>query len=211
MVTVTADYRVASRNGVRANSCVADAKSAIRWLRVNSERLGIDPDRIVASGGSAGGHLAVSTALLPGFDEPGEDQAISSVPNALVLFNPAVMLAPMEGRNWPRLAELGERLGTDAESISPIHHVSKGLPPAIIFHGKADQTIPYWSVEFFTERMKEAGNDCTLVGYEGKGHGFFNYCIGDGEAFVSTMRTTEEFLRRLGYLQETGTTDQADR
>jgi acetyl esterase/lipase len=210
MVAITADYRVASRQGVKADSCVSDAKSAIRWVRANADRLGIDPNRIVASGGSAGGHLAVSTALLPGFDEPGEDRSVSSVPNAMVLFNPAVMLAPLEGKSWPRLISLEERLGTDPESISPIHHVRGGLPPAIIFHGDADETIPFWSVELFTTKMKEAANDCTLVGFEGKGHGFFNYRIGDGEAFNSTMRATEEFLRRLGYLQETGKTDPSD-
>jgi len=200
MVAITADYRVASRHGIQADSCVADAKSAIRWLRKNSESLGIDASRIVASGGSAGGHLALSTALLPGFEEPGEDQSISSVPNALVLFNPGVMLAPVEGKEWSRLEELQERLGTDAESISPIHHVKEGLPPTIIFHGKADQIVPYWTVELFTVKMKQAGNVCTLLGYEGKGHGFFNYRAGDGEAFTSTMKSTEEFLRHLGYV-----------
>jgi acetyl esterase/lipase len=200
MVAITADYRVASRHGVSINSCVSDAKSAIRWLRTNSDLLDLDPNRIVASGGSAGGHLAVSTALLPDFDEPDEDHTISSVPNALVLFNPAVLLAPMEGRSWSGLARLGDRLGTDAESISPIHHIRSGLPPTIIFHGEADRTVPFWSVEFFEARMREAGNDCTLIGYEGKAHGFFNYGRGAGKAFFLTMQATEEFLRNLGYI-----------
>lgn len=200
MVAITADYRVASRNGVKANTCVADAKSAIRWVRANSSRLGIDPKRIVASGGSAGGHLAVSTALLPGFDEPGEDPSISSAPDALVLFNPAVMLAPFEGKTWPRLENLGNRLGADPEAISPIHHVRKGLPPTIIFHGEADQTIPFSSVRLFTEKMTEASNKCTLVGFENKGHGFFNYRDGQNSAYSETMEATTKFLSRLGYL-----------
>src|SRR2546425_12315614 len=61
MVAMTADYRVASRNQVKAVSCVADAKSAIRFVRQEAARLGIDPNRIAAGGGSAGGHIAACT------------------------------------------------------------------------------------------------------------------------------------------------------
>src|SRR5262245_37466762 len=92
MVAITADYRVASRHQVKPTACLADAKSAIRWVRQNAKRLGIDPQRIAAGGGSAGGHLAAATATVPGFDEPGEDTKVSAVPNALVLFNPALVL-----------------------------------------------------------------------------------------------------------------------
>jgi acetyl esterase/lipase len=181
-------------------SCVADAKSAIRWVRSNASRLGVAPNRIVASGGSAGGHLAVSTALLPGFDESSEGQAVSSSPDALVLFNPAVMLAQFKGRTWARLLDVAQRIGGDPEAVSPIHHVREGLPPTIIFHGRADQTIPYWSVELFTEEMTKAGNDCSLMGFEGEGHGFFNFRGGENRAFDATMKAIEQFLTRLGYL-----------
>src|SRR5436190_14367525 len=94
MVAMTADYRVASRNQVKAVSCVADAKSAIRFVRKEAGRLGIDPNRIATGGGSAGGHIAACTGVVSGFDESSEDAAISSVPNALALFNPVVVLAP---------------------------------------------------------------------------------------------------------------------
>jgi acetyl esterase/lipase len=87
MVAILADYRVASRHGVKIPECVRDAKSAIRWVRMNAERIGVDPNRIATAGGSAGGHLAASTALLPGFEEEKEDLRTSSRPNALVLFN----------------------------------------------------------------------------------------------------------------------------
>src|SRR6185503_1822467 len=83
LVAITADYRVASRQQVKAVSCVADAKSAIRYVRKEAARLGIDPDRIVAGGGSAGGHIAACTGTIDGFDEAGEDKSISSVPNAM--------------------------------------------------------------------------------------------------------------------------------
>ncbi len=67
MVAIAADYRVASRNQVKAVECVKDAKSAIRFVRKNAARLGVDPDRIVAAGGSAGGHLAAACGTIAGF------------------------------------------------------------------------------------------------------------------------------------------------
>ncbi len=126
MVAITADYRVLNRHGVKANKCVADAKSAIRWMRKNAKRLGIDPDRIAAGGGSAGGHLAAATATLPGHDDPADDLSISAKPNALVLFNPALVRAPIPGKNEltaEQIAQLKERTGAEPESMSPYHHV----------------------------------------------------------------------------------------
>jgi len=90
MVAARADYRVKSRHGVSPKECVEDAKSAIRWVRQNAAKLGADPNRIVAAGGSAGGHIAACTALTPGLDAEGEDTKVSSLPNALVLFNPVL-------------------------------------------------------------------------------------------------------------------------
>src|SRR4029079_4650111 len=69
MVAMTADYRVASRQQVKAVSCVVDAKSAIRFVRKEAGRLGIDPNRIASAGGSAGGHIAACTGVLQAFDE----------------------------------------------------------------------------------------------------------------------------------------------
>src|SRR5437868_11407377 len=83
MVAMTADYRVASRQQVKAVSCVSDAKSAIRFVRKEAGRLGVDPNRIVAAGGSAGGHIAACCGVLKGFDESSEDASISSMPNAM--------------------------------------------------------------------------------------------------------------------------------
>jgi acetyl esterase len=205
MVAITADYRVASRHNVKAISCVADAKSAIRFMRKNAAELGIDPDRIAAGGGSAGGHLAACTGVIEGLDEAGEDSSISCVPNALVLFNPPLVLAPVEGLDEVAPARqdraaFAARMGTDPEKVSPFHHVKKGAPPTIIFHGKADSTVPYASAEAFAKAMEKAGNRCTLAGYEGQAHGFFNYGRGDGEHYKKTVREMDEFLIGLGYL-----------
>jgi acetyl esterase len=203
MVAMTADYRVASRHQVKAVSCVADAKSAIRYVRKEAARLGIDPKRIVAAGGSAGGHIAACTGVLGGFDESSENASVSSVPNALALFNPAVVLAAAEGltsANQERVAALKERMGVEPRALSPYHNVRQGAPPTIIFHGKADTTVPYATAEMFAKAMTDAGNTCTLVGYEGQAHGFFNYGRGGNEHYEKTIAALDEFLVGLGYI-----------
>ena len=204
MVTMTADYRVASRHKVTANKCVEDAKAAIRWARTNANRLGIDPYRIAAGGGSAGGHLAAATATLAGHDDPDGDRSIGSGPNALALFNPVTVLAGVKGvieMPAERRASMAERMGAPGESMSPYHHVGKGVPPTIIFHGKADTTVPYATAAAFEKKMKEVGNRCELVGYEGETHGFFNHGRGDGSAYTDTVRRTDEFFVSLGWLK----------
>jgi len=196
MVAITADYRVASRQHVKPPACVADAKSCIRWVRTNAERLGIDPQRIVASGGSAGGHLAAATATLPGMDEAGEDTKVSAMPNALVLFNPALVLAPFPGLDVnTKAAPSVDRLGCEPEAISPIHHVREHLPPTLILHGRADTTVPFATAEAFATEMKKAGNRCELAGYEGQAHGFFN-----SARYAETLAEADKFLVSLGYL-----------
>lgn len=204
IVAMVADYRVASRNNVKARACVSDAKSAVRWIREHAGGLGVDPDRIAAGGGSAGGHLAAATATLPKFDEQGENLRISSKPDALVLFNPALVLAPTgietaEDLKW--IAELENRLGSKGEDISPYHHIVPGMPPTIIFHGTDDKTVSIKSVEEFTKKMKKAGNRCKLIAYKNEGHAFFNYGRKDNGAFVSTVSIMDKFFVKLGWLK----------
>ena len=197
MVAAVADYRVAARQQAKQAECVADAKSCVRWLRQNAARLGIDPRRLAAGGGSAGGHLAAATATLPGLDEPGEDLSVSAVPDALVLFNPGLMMAPFGGVGMKGFgANLGaERFGCEPQAISPIHHIHKGLPPTLILHGRADTTVSYVTAEAFAAEMKKAGNRCELVGYDGQPHGFFNKAKYD-----ETLAEADRFLTSLGYL-----------
>lgn len=199
MVAITADYRVESRHGVKPTQCLADARSAIRWLRSHASQLGIDPQRIAAGGGSAGGHLAASTAFITNFDEPKEDKDISATPNALVLFNPGLVLAPIEGFEaagfGTRVPE--ERMGAKPESLSPAHHITRNGPPTIIFHGREDTTVPYASAEVFTAKMKSLGNRCELHGYDGQKHGFFN----DDEFKQKTLAESGRFLVSLGWLK----------
>ena len=212
MVAMAADYRVSSRHRTRAVQCVADAKSAVRWVRKHAERLGVDPKRIVASGGSAGGHIAACTGIIRGLDEAGEDRSVSSAPDALVLYNPVLVLAPVAGKSFfdeTRLERLERRLGTEPRKVSPYHHLKKGAPPTIIFHGTADRVAPYETARLFTDAMVKAGNQCELVGFKDSGHGFFNHGRGDGSAYFTTVRAMDEFLIMLGYLKGPPTIEKA--
>lgn len=201
MVAITADYRVRSRNQSTVEQSTADAKSAVRWVRAHAAELGIDPDRIAAGGGSAGGHLAAATATLEGADEPGEDKSVSAVPNALILFNPAVRLPILaENKAVKGKADTGSRFAGDPQLISPAHHIRAGQPPAIIFHGTADKTVPFKSVEKFRDDYLKAGNRCELVAYEGEGHGFFNWDRDDKKNFISTLTKSDAFLKSQGWL-----------
>jgi acetyl esterase len=203
LVAIAADFRVGSRHGVKPVQCVADAKSAIRWARTNAKRLGIDPKRIVATGGSSGGHLATAAAVVAGFEDESEDKAVSSAPNALVLFNPALVMAPLDGKELDAFGAsffTSERLGAEPVALSPAHHVKAGAPPTIIFHGRADTSIPFFQMEMFAEKMKGAGNRCELVGYDDQTHGFFNYGRSDNRFFRDTLKRADEFLASLEYL-----------
>lgn len=200
LVGITADYRVLSRHGTTPQDAVADAKAAIRYVREHAKRLGVDPDRILAGGGSAGGHLAAATGIVPGH-EPKEAEP-SSVPNALALFNPAVMLAPLDGENplgAEKAADIAKRTGGDPVGISPIHHVRKGQPPTVIFHGTKDTAVPFATIELFQRRATAAGNRCVVHAYEGRPHGFFNLKRSK-EDYASTMKQLDAFLTDLGYV-----------
>ena len=205
MVAITADYRVAERHKTLADQCVRDAKSAVRFLRSHASRLGIDPQRIVAGGGSAGGHLAACTGVILELDEPDEDASVPSVPNALALFNPALVLAPYDDLVFTeeKIADLTKRTGVDPKKISPIEWVRQGLPPTIIFHGDADTAVPFVTVEKYTAAANKSGNRCELVAYPGASHGFFNYGRGGtpGESFLDTVSKLDQFLASLGYLE----------
>ena len=109
-------YRTRSSHGTSPVECVADGKSAVRWMREHAAELGIDPDSIAAGGGSAGGHVAATTGVIDGLDEPEKTPPSVSVPNALVLFNPATDISK------------SQRWGDRAMEGSPLHHVDRGDP-----------------------------------------------------------------------------------
>lgn len=191
MIGIVADYRVKKRQGTTPFEAVKDAKSAIRFLREHAGALQIDPERIVASGGSAGGHLAAATGIVPGLEEEGENLQVSSKPNALVLFNPVFDNGP-GGYGYDRI---GERY----PEISPLHNISEGSPPAIVFLGTDDRLIPVATAEKFKRKMEAVGSRCDLFLYEGQPHGFFNYK--NPANYRKTVLEAAHFLESLGYIK----------
>jgi acetyl esterase/lipase len=190
MVGISVQYRLAStRTGVTVFDCVKDARSSMRHVRAHAAELGIDPQKIVASGGSAGGHLAAATALFDGVNEATDDLKVSPAPNAMVLLFPVIDTSTEGYGN----AKIGERW----QEISPVHHVRAGVPPTIIFHGTADPTTPFKGAKLFQEEMQKAGNRCELDINEGGVHG---YLMRTQELYDDTMRKTEAFLKSLGLL-----------
>ena len=187
MVAASADYRVKSRHDTAPPAAVEDARSAVRWLRCCAGGLGLDPARIAAGGGSAGGHLAACTALADGPDALGEDVSVSPAANALVLFNPALAF---HGERAKRFGLTQEAAGR----ISPLDLLDAGAPPAILFYGTADRMLA--EGRQYAAKAGQLGVTAELTTAEGAGHGFFNF----SPWFERTLHRTDQFLASLGYL-----------
>jgi acetyl esterase/lipase len=192
MVAISAEYRVKNRHKTTPYECVKDGKSAIRWVRSHADELGIDPRRLAAGGGSAGGHVAAATGSVKSFQEPGEDTAISSKPNALVLFNPVYNNGP-EGYGHDRVKE-------HWRTFSPMHNIDGDTPPTIVFLGTKDKLIPVSTAEKYKELMVKSNRRCDLHLYEGQPHGFFNYRNGKNTYYYQTVIEADKFLASIGYL-----------
>lgn len=191
IVCFLADYRVENRQRTTPFESLMDAKSAIRYIRANAEKFQIDPDKVIASGGSAGGHLAAATALIEEYSETTDDLSISPIPNALVLFNPVIDNGP-GGYGY-------ERIGGAYKTFSPLHNIKQGAPPTLFFLGTKDRLIPVETGRYYEKVMKKVGSRCDLHLYEGESHGFFNYT--KFENYKETVSTTDAFLQSLGYLE----------
>jgi acetyl esterase len=188
MVSFLVDYRVQSRQKTTPFESLKDAKSAIRYIRSRSAEFHIDKNSVVAAGGSAGGHLAAATALIDDYNESTDDLSVSSVPNALVLFNPVIDNGP-GGYGF-------ERIGESYKKFSPLHNIKKGAPPTVIFLGTKDNLIPVETVDYYKTVMQKVGGQCDVFLYEGQGHGFFN----QNEYKENTLREADKFLSALGFL-----------
>jgi acetyl esterase len=193
MVAISAEYRVKSRHHASPFDCVEDGKSALRWVRTHAGKLGIDPDRIAAGGGSAGGHVAAAVATVPGLEALGEDLSVSYLPDALVLFNPVYDNGPGGFGH----AKVKERY----KEISPLHNLLEGMPPTIVFLGDQDNLIPVSTAEKFRDDMRKLGNRSELFVYPGQVHGFFNQGK-PGNGYKLTLAEMDRFLVSLGWLKK---------
>ena len=192
MVCFLVDYRVRTRHGTTPFEALSDARSAMRFVRMYAPRFAVDPMKIVAAGGSAGGQLAAATALVDGYNEVGEDTAVDVRPNALVLFNPVIDNGP-GGYGY-------DRIGEAFPSFSPLHNIRDGAPPTIIFLGTEDWHVPVATAQYYKQVMEKVGSRCDLHLYEGQKHGFYTYK--NFEYHKKTLQEADRFLVSLGYLQD---------
>jgi acetyl esterase/lipase len=190
LVGVSLQYRLLDKaKTVTPFECVKDGRSAIRYLKAHAAELGIDPEKIVVSGGSAGGHVAAGTALFDGVDDEIDDLKISPTPAALVLLYPVIDTGPQGYGN--------AKCGPKWKDISPVDHVRAKLPPTLVFHGTGDTVTPFAGAKRFAEEMLQAGNRCELVVHEGGVHGYFLY---DQKLYDEAVRRMDAFLVSLKLL-----------
>jgi acetyl esterase/lipase len=179
---VNVEYRMASNSN--APAAVEDSRCALRWVYDNAQKYHFDLSRIVLTGHSAGGHLALITGMLPNGTDL--DDACPQPPDAPVL-KPAAIV------NWFGITDVDDLLsGPDRETYaiawvgsaanrhqiakqaSPLTYVRAGQPPVITIHGDHDQTVPYSQAVRLKKALDQAGVKNELVTIPGGGHGGFS-------------------------------------
>lgn len=196
------DYRLAPEHP--APAAIEDCRLAVRFLRSEGKKLGVDGSRIVAMGNSAGGHLAAMLGLLraeDGLDGDGLPEIESSVLAVVDLCGitdiPG-LLGDRARAPWAAawIQQSGEAQRRLAERCSPMTRVSPDAPPFLIVHGEKDTSVPFDQAERFASALQEAGNDCTFVRIPEAGHQL------GVTAEVGVQRklrdARREFLKKLG-------------
>lgn len=197
-----------------APAAVEDCRCALRWIERNARRFNLDTTRIVLTGISAGGHLALITGMLPAlnvFDRqcPTDDSVrwnsgtetqpkVAAIVNIFGITDVADLL---EGKNAKHYAiewfgSMGGRTEL-ARQVSPINHVRAGLPPVITIHGDADDIVPYSHAQRLHAALDKAGVPNQLVTIPGGGHGGFKR-----QEILSSYAEVKKFLRQHNVLRE---------
>jgi acetyl esterase/lipase len=165
---------------------ILDCKAAVRWVRANAAKHGIDPDRLGAIGGSAGGHLVAmlgTSATVKELEGDGGNPGVSSRVQAVV-----AMATPAE------MSRAAERAGIDQKMvalISPVTHVTKDSAPILLLHGTKDTLVPMSQSELLLEKYQKAGAKAELVKMPDGIHAFWN-----GEQwFADMMKRSAAFFR----------------
>lgn len=166
LITVLADYRISSVHGTTPFESLKDAKSAVRYLKQHAKESQIDTTRLIASGGSAGGHLAAACFTNITINEDTDPMEFTSKPKILVLFNPVVDNS-ITGYGY-------DRLGNRWKEFSPMENIRSPFPPTIFFLGTKDNFVPVSTGQEFKQKIENIGSRCELKLYEGVEHGFFN-------------------------------------
>lgn len=194
MVGIAPDYRTADRFGTSPAEATADARAATRWVEDHAAELGIDTRRIVVAGNSAGGHLALWTAISkPPFGSAPEESPTTK-PAALVLLSTPGDTTPAAWNNDLRLIK---RFGPHMSDLSPLQNLDAKMPPAIIVHGDADVTVPHSIAAALHDKLVATSNVCEFITAPGGGHNFQSELPGWKE---KTRDKIKEFLTQQGLL-----------
>ena len=177
VVGITASYRLLNHGAASLSDCETDARDALQYVRGHAGEFGIDPQRIVLAGESAGGQLAAAVMLAT------HAPAVQGV----ALFNPVLDLLTL-----PWAAKL-----PGAIAASPLQHVRADLPPTVIIHGTADEVVPIEQAYQFARSMVAAGNRCELVALPGRKHAFFIPGFGHDAAIREGRAELARFLISL--------------
>lgn len=190
MVGIAPDYRTKERFGTSPLEAVADARAAVRWVQDHADELGVDPAQIVVGGNSAGGHLALWTALsaVPPGSRPEESPRLPLA--ALVLLSTVSDTSGLSGYT-------PTRFGEHATPLSPLHQLDARMPPVLAFHGDADRTVPHRQAVALDEKLRASGNASELVTVPGGSHSFSGQLPEWREKSRALIR---EFLRRQDLL-----------
>ncbi len=179
---VNVEYRLARHS--LAPAAIADCRCALRWVYANADEHGFDTSKIVTTGGSAGGHLSLTTGTMPksaGFDyecttgSPDTELDVAAVINWYGITDVEDLLSgPNQKRYAVRwLGSLPNRAEV-ARRASPIRYVRRGLPPILTIHGNADPTVPYQHAVDYHQALAKHGVPNQLVTVPGGKHGGFS-------------------------------------
>ncbi len=188
-VAIAFDYRLRSIHGTDVKASVSDALTAIAWARENAKELGIDPNKVLAEGFSAGAHSALVSGMIENPEDFGVASKFSSRPNAII-----IMSCPynIEGRDV-------YNINYDTKSISPLYLIDENLPPILAFHAEDDDIVEFHGFEKFRDAIQKTKNSFTSRSYPGMGHFFEGSPQKDLE---ERRRLEEEFLFKHGFKLE---------
>jgi acetyl esterase/lipase len=202
MIGVAPDYRTRKRFQTIPEDSVADGRAAVRWLQDHASELGIDPAKIVCLGSSAGGHVAAWTAI-PDPDSKSTPAGMPDpVPAALVLLWPVTDTGEHGYGGRKRFGNSAAR----AEELSVTTKMPHKMPPTIVFHGTADETVKFENSKDFVARMKTNGNSCELVVLEGAPHSANSTKNGEAGKKIKAQieEQAKQFLEGLGLAIKSG-------